>query len=407
LLPLAGLTNLKYLWLSDNQITGVSPLTGLTSLTMLSLGNNRIIDIAALVSNNGITGSGDYLYLDNNYLNLDPASLNWADIQALTNRGVNVYYMPQNNNVPPPPVMILDTNLPGILLISADSTISYISVLGYEMAAIDVSQMPSGLISKYAFQIDSLGTGHFTLEFTGILNAEGMKIYKIDPNSDPPNQWVELPATISGNTVNFIMTAGDPVVVFTQPEVNPASQTWLLDSDADADFSQAPFQMEQSNGSGNDGQSGSVSVTSGANVTWLSDLKAGTDTVFDSGIWTVYLNGNLTGSYSVQIGESDGTSGGFNAFTPAATGTAAGNPLTVRFTTAGTVPENHYLALQVTNNGTGSITTDGSSYLAAPSSTPSFPVPELPAGLLLGTGIAGLSAFILLRRKKAVSGSIW
>jgi|GEM_PF-974061 len=154
-------------------------------------------------------------------------------------------------------------------------------------------------------------------------------------------------------------------------------------------------------------QRGSVPVENGATVTWLSNQKSDTPVIFNSGDWKVYLNTkDLTGNYSIQIGESDGTSHGFTAFTVAVNGTDNGQPLSLTFNTGGTVAKGHYLALQVTNTGTGSVITDGSSYLTAPSSTPTYPVPEMSAGFLLGLGLAGIGGFVFLRRKKIVCNNI-
>ncbi len=166
------------------------------------------------------------------------------------------------------------------------------------------------------------------------------------------------------------------------------NQTWHLDSTGNP--------VMEKDGT----QSGSVPIASGATVTWLSNITADTPVVFNSGDWKVYLNtSNLNGTYSVQIGESDGTTNGFTAFTSANSGTANGQPLTLTFNTGGTVPTGHYLALQVTNTGTGSVITDGSSYLAAPLSNPNYPVPELPAGILFGLGLIGLIAYLVIRRR--------
>jgi hypothetical protein len=46
---------------------------------------------------------------------------------------------------------------------------------------------------------------------------------------------------------------------------------------------------------------------------------------------------------------------------------------------------------------------DGGSYLQAPSSQPSYPVPELAAGILLAAGLAGIAAFFVVRRKRTGS----
>ena len=48
LTPLKGLTNLEYLNLSLNEITDLSPLAGLTNLTWLDLSSNKITDVTPL-----------------------------------------------------------------------------------------------------------------------------------------------------------------------------------------------------------------------------------------------------------------------------------------------------------------------------------------------------------------------
>jgi len=60
--PLAGLTNLKSLDLSNNNIANLAPLAGLTSITTLFLNNNRISDLSPLAKMSQMDG----LYLDNN-----------------------------------------------------------------------------------------------------------------------------------------------------------------------------------------------------------------------------------------------------------------------------------------------------------------------------------------------------
>jgi hypothetical protein len=170
--------------------------------------------------------------------------------------------------------------------------------------------------------------------------------------------------------------------------INFAGQTWYLDN-----MSTGPV-MEKTFGT----QTGSVPITA---VTWLSAQNAGSMVTFDTGYWTVNLNTtDLTGRYTVQIGEFDGAS--FNALSTQAAGTANGNPITLTFYIAGaTVPQYHYLALQVTNSDSGSVITDGSSYLASPSSTPSYPVPEMTAIVLLGLGLAGLGVFVVIQRRNS------
>lgn len=96
--PLSGLTNLqKILNLGSNQINNISALAGLTNLSYLYLYDNRICDISALVANYGL-GSGDYVDLTSNSLDLTSGSQNMTDILTLANvKGVSVSYQPQQN----------------------------------------------------------------------------------------------------------------------------------------------------------------------------------------------------------------------------------------------------------------------------------------------------------------------
>ena len=62
-----------------NEITDVSPLASLTNLTTLNLSDNRISDVSPLASLTNLT-----------WLNLMRNPLDLNDIQALRNRGVDV-----------------------------------------------------------------------------------------------------------------------------------------------------------------------------------------------------------------------------------------------------------------------------------------------------------------------------
>ena len=89
--PLANLTNLQELTLNANKISDISPLAKLTNLQKLYLNGNKISDISPLVSNNGL-GQGDWVWLENNLLDLTPGSDDMQNIQILQNRGVVVIY---------------------------------------------------------------------------------------------------------------------------------------------------------------------------------------------------------------------------------------------------------------------------------------------------------------------------
>jgi len=91
---LAQLIHLSYVTLFDNQISDVSSLEQLTNLSNLDLRRNHISDISALALNLGI-GSGDLVYIEENYLDITSGSLDMEDIQTLIGRGVTVYFQGQ------------------------------------------------------------------------------------------------------------------------------------------------------------------------------------------------------------------------------------------------------------------------------------------------------------------------
>ncbi|QAV33650.1 Leucine Rich repeat-containing protein [Fervidobacterium changbaicum] len=91
--PLANLSHLQNLDLSFNYVNDISPLSNLTNLDSLDLSHNLIEDISALVANPGL-GSGDYVDIRNNLLDLSPDSTDndMYNIIILQSRGVYVLY---------------------------------------------------------------------------------------------------------------------------------------------------------------------------------------------------------------------------------------------------------------------------------------------------------------------------
>jgi LPXTG-motif cell wall-anchored protein len=177
------------------------------------------------------------------------------------------------------------------------------------------------------------------------------------------------------------------------------TQVWYLDSTGN------PV-MEQTGS-----QSGSMDIAAGASTTWLSDQPATADLTFPSGAWTIKLaaTSDWSNTCSAQIGDFNPAGSTFTAFnTQPLNGIYNGGIITITITIGGTVSNNDYLALRVFNgNGAShSITTDGSSSLTAPSGSPSYPTPEMPAIVLLGIGLVGLSGFLFVRKKKAIRGNI-
>ncbi|HSW56835.1 MAG TPA: carbohydrate binding domain-containing protein [Dehalococcoidales bacterium] len=152
-------------------------------------------------------------------------------------------------------------------------------------------------------------------------------------------------------------------------------------------------------------QSGSVefSVAAGLVHIWLSDQAAQTDVTFPAGEWIIHLvTENWDSECLAQIGESDGIT--FNSFNAVPEiGIKNGEIITFSIFTGGTVPQGHYLALKISTATGSSIITAGNSYLKSPSTDPGYPVSELSAGILLGLGLAGMGAYLVLRRRKTFS----
>jgi hypothetical protein len=109
---------------------------------------------------------------------------------------------------------ILNTDLPNVKLIHADPTVNEINVSGLDLSEIDETYKPEGVSSRSAYMVDAAGSGSFTLEFTDIVDASAIRVYKVDPDSTPPHQWIELDYTTTASTVTFTMSVGDPPVVF-------------------------------------------------------------------------------------------------------------------------------------------------------------------------------------------------
>jgi hypothetical protein len=267
-------------------------------------------------------------------------------------------------------------------------------VAGYVTGALP-GQTFGGNQDAFVREYDSTGIEQWTYQYTttrsspavdGTDNANGIA-------SDTSGN-VFIAGTIFGHFPGYADHSYDGYVLKMIPPSAPSGQTWYLDSTVGAG---AYPVMEQTVGT----QSGVVPVA-GTTVLWLSDQPAGSGGVaFNDGTWKVHLENTFTGNYWVQIGQSNGTYGDFTAFHYGANAPTTG-VIDLDFDLTGiSVPAGCYLALLVNNTGTGNVITDGTSYLASPDSTPSYPVPEIAAGILLAGGLAGLAALIVIRRRKA------
>jgi len=179
------------------------------------------------------------------------------------------------------------------------------------------------------------------------------------------------------------------------------SQTWYL-----TDIASGSNYVMQKGSSG--GGSTSITVSgSGGNVIWHADEPSTYNVGFLSGNWTGQLTrtgDNAARSATMEVGIWNGIS-----FTAAGSGDASfankawTTPISIS-AAAFDVPEGQWLALRFTNihspaSKTVSIETAGGSYLVSPSTDPGYPVPDVGAWLLYGTGL-GVVALIILRLKK-------
>lgn len=96
IIPLGRLKKLEILDLAHNNIASLSSISKLVNLKHLDLAGNEVTDITTLVANEGL-GQGDFLYLQNNLLDLSVGSEDLENIETLKSRGVKVTYLPQRS----------------------------------------------------------------------------------------------------------------------------------------------------------------------------------------------------------------------------------------------------------------------------------------------------------------------
>jgi hypothetical protein len=272
------------------------------------------------------------------------------------------------------------------------------SVLDHKYTVNDITEdhnvVATFAINTYTVRATISGTGAATA-VPYIVNSGDSSIIFLDPASgyrlaaitdngnDVLSSVVDNKYTITGITEDHNIVVTFALIPTGQ------SQTWKLDSDGNGN----PTVMEKSGT-----QSGSVGVANGTPAVWLSDTAATAGGVtFNSGDWNVQLNTTgWNGDGTVEVGEWTGSA--FNSFGSAVFSPVSGlNNIQVA-NAAGTVGGGNYLALQVT--GSGTVITDGSSYLVSPDNDPGYPLPELTAGILLALGLGGLGGFMIIRRKR-------
>jgi hypothetical protein len=201
-------------------------------------------------------------------------------------------------------------------------------------------------------------------------------------------------------------------------DLDMAPQLWYLDSET----TPAGYQMEKSNGPGDDGQTCGVYLYPGQSAVWLADQAAVCDVTFSSGSWVAEIR--TDSDWGIEGDKCDVSVGGWNENTgwydiPAITVTritwdCGFNILTIMLQTeSATVYQGDYLALKITNNDYCDdgedcccyhvIYTQGRSSLRSPDSDPGYPVPEIATGLLLGLGLFALMGYLGIKKRKVTS----
>ena len=84
------------------------------------------------------------------------------------------------------------------------------------LSDIDTTDILSDFLPEIAYLINANSLWKFLRSWvTDIAGADKIKVYKIDPESTPPNQWVEWSGITTGDmVVLFTMSVESPHVAF-------------------------------------------------------------------------------------------------------------------------------------------------------------------------------------------------
>ena len=104
-----------------------------------------------------------------------------------------------------------NAGLPDVGLTFASPGIYSVSVVPYPTASIPSS--PEGFRLLSAYIVEPQGSGSFSLQFSGLPNADYVAIFKVQDGA-----WFQLPRSVLDNTtIQVTMGAEDPVIVLATP----------------------------------------------------------------------------------------------------------------------------------------------------------------------------------------------
>jgi hypothetical protein len=198
------------------------------------------------------------------------------------------------------------------------------------------------------------------------------------------------------------------------PPYGPGNQTWyLLDEAHLANASVMAMQR---------GVTPSISdlpIASGATLTWLADEAAVpvTGVTFAPGDWALQLTSvklpsdqsKWADSCVVDVGEYNPVGNIYTSFglsfTKVIDSTSTIIKVGSQSAPAKTVAQGCYLYLSIQNSSPvdQTIVLGAGSKLNSTEGDPGYPLPEIAAGILLGGGLIGLVAFIVVRKRKSAA----
>ena len=104
-----------------------------------------------------------------------------------------------------------NSGLPNVGITFASAGIYSVSVVPYPTASIPSS--PEGFRLLSAYIVEPQGSGSFSLEFSGLPDANSVGIFKVQDGV-----WVQLPRSVlSGTAIQVTMGAEDPVIALVTP----------------------------------------------------------------------------------------------------------------------------------------------------------------------------------------------